>query len=83
MTFQGESGVAPDLATILEDAKLEDPWALVTTIPGSLKPILKIKETGILETELRVHRIHDTLETGLHEDASQPGGSHKGGRRIS
>ena len=39
-------------------------------------------ETGSLETEKRVHRIHGTLETGLHKDAPQPGGPHKRGRRI-
>ena len=64
--------------------KLVHPRALVTTIPGSLKPDSRDPETetGNLETEKRVHRIHGTLETGLHKDASQPGGPHKGGRRI-
>ena len=58
--------------------------SLVTNNPGSLKPDSRDPETetGSLETEKRVHRIHDTLETGLHKDASQPGGPHKGGRRI-
>ena len=38
------------------------------TIPGSLKPDSRDPETetGNLETEKRVHRIHGTLETGLH-----------------
>ena len=36
-------------------------------------------ETGSLETVLRVHRIHDALET---DDASQPGCPSKEGRRI-
>ena len=58
--------------------------ALVTTIPGSLKPTLDPEaETGSLESELRVHRIHATLEMGLHRDAPQLGGAHKGGWRIS
>ena len=54
---------------------------LVTTIPGSLKPDSgdPETETGNLETEKRVHRIHGTLETGLHEDPPQPGGPLKGG----
>ena len=58
--------------------------ALVTIIPGSLKPDSRDPETetGSLETEERAHRIHGTLETGLHKDASQPGGPLKGGRRI-
>ena len=43
------------------------PQALVTTIPGSLKPESRDPETetGNLETEKRVHRIHGTLEPGL------------------
>ena len=43
-------------------------WALSNTNPGSLKPDSRDPktETGNLETEKRVHRIHDTLETGLH-----------------
>jgi hypothetical protein len=38
------------------------------TIPGSLKPDPRDPdtETGNLEIEKRVHRIHGTLETGLH-----------------
>ena len=35
-------------------------------------------ETGSREIEKRVHRIHCTLETGLHKDAPQAGGPHKG-----
>ena len=43
-------------------------WSLVTAMPGSLKPDSRDLETeiGSLETEKRVHKIHDTLETGLH-----------------
>ena len=54
------------------------------TNPGSLKPDSRDPETetGNLETEKRVHRIHGTLETGLHKDPSQPGGPHKGGQWI-
>ena len=42
--------------------------ALSNTNPGSLKPDSRDPETETwnLETEKRVHRIHDTLETGLH-----------------
>ena len=60
--------------------KLACSRALVATIPGSMKPESRDPETetGNLETEKRVHRIHDTLETGLHKDPSQPGGPHKG-----
>ena len=58
--------------------------ALSNTNPGSLIPDSgdPETETGNLETEKRVHRIHGTLETGLQKNASQPGGPHKGGRRI-
>ena len=40
------------------------PCALVTIVPGSLKPDSKEPETetGKLETETRVHRMHGTLE---------------------
>ena len=84
MTFQSGYGVTPDPAPRQVGGKLVHPRALVTTIPGSLKPDSRDPETetGKLETEKRVHRIHGTLETGLHKDASQPGGPHKGGRRI-
>ena len=43
------------------------PRALVTNNPGSLKRDSRDPETetGNLETEKRVHRIHDSLETGL------------------
>ena len=48
--------------------KLVAGGTLVTTIPGSLKPDSRDPETetGNLEIESRVHRIHDALETGLH-----------------
>ena len=84
MTFQGDSGVTPDLGTILVDGNLACSRALSNIIPGSLKPDSRDPETetGNLEIEKRVHGIHGTLETGLHKDASQPGGPHKGGRRI-
>ena len=67
MTFLGDSGVTPDLANPPEG------WSIVrflipsNTIPGSLKPASRDPETeaGSLETEKRVHRIHDRLETGL------------------
>ena len=50
------------------EAKLGGSWALSNTNPGSLKPDSRDPETetGNLETGKRVHRIHDTLETGLH-----------------
>ena len=35
-------------------------------------------KTGSVETELTLHRIHDTLETRITEDASQPGGPSQG-----
>ena len=84
MTFQGDCGVTPNLGTILVDGKWFPSGSLVTNNPGCLKPDSRDleTETGNLETEKRVHKIHDTLETGLHKDASQPGGPHKGGRRI-
>ena len=42
-------------------------WAQVTIISGSLNPDSgnPETETGSLETEKRVHRMHGTLETGL------------------
>ena len=57
MIFPRFSGVNPDLGTFLVGGKLVGSWALVTTIPVSLKPILEI-------SDLRVHRIHGTLEMG-------------------
>ena len=38
-------------------------------------------ETGHLEIDKRVHRIHGTLETGLLKDPSQSGAPLKGGGR--
>ena len=75
MTFQGDSGVTPDLAPNLVGGKLGGSWALGNRIPGFLRPdpgSLRPDsrdpetETGNLETEKRVHRIHDTLELELH-----------------
>ena len=84
MTFQGDSGVAQILRTLRVGGNLACSRALSNTIPGSLKPDSRDPETetGNLETEKRVHRIHGTLEAGLHKDAPQPGGPLKGGRRI-
>ena len=84
MTFQGDSGVTPDLGTNRVEANWYGSGTLVTIIPGSLKPDPRDPETETenLETEKRVHRIHGTLETGLHKDASQPGGPLKGRRRT-
>ena len=66
MTFQSESAAPPDLGTFLVEAKLAHLWALVTTIPGSLKRIQEIlTETGKLESEKRVHWKYGTLEVGL------------------
>ena len=66
MTFQSDSGVTPDPGTRQVEGKCVDPRALVTTIPGSLKPDSRDPETetGSLETEKRVHRIHGSLDTG-------------------
>ena len=68
MTFQGVSGVTPDPAPDLVCGKLVHPRALSNINPGSLKPGSRDPEpeTGNLETEKRVHRIHGTLEMGLH-----------------
>ena len=66
------------------EGKLVGSRALSNTIPGSLKPDSRDPETetGSLEIEEMVHRIHGTLDMGLHKNASQPRCSHKGGRRI-
>ena len=55
------------------------------TIPGSLKPDSRDPETetGSLEIEKRVHRIHGTLETGLHMILRSLVAPTRGGRRIS
>ena len=68
MNFQGGPGVTPNPGTFRVDAKLVGSRALSNTNPGSLKPDSRDPETetGNLETEKRVHRIHGTLETGLH-----------------
>ena len=63
------------LGTLLVEGKLGGSRALRNTIPGFLRPdpgSLRPDsrdpeiEIGNLETEKRVHRIHGTLETGLH-----------------
>ena len=56
------------LSTRQIEGKLVGSRALSNTIPGSLKPDHRDPETGTgnLEIEKKVHRIHDTLETGLH-----------------
>ena len=84
MNFHGDSGVIPDPETDPGRGQMGTSRALSNTIPGSLKPDSRDPETetGSLETEKTVHRVHGTLETGLHKDAPQPGGPHKGGRRI-
>ena len=68
MNFHGDSGVIPDPAPRRVGGNLACSRALSNTNPGSLKPDSRDPETetGNLETEKRVHRIHDTLETGLH-----------------
>ena len=73
------------LRTLWVDGKVVAGGSLVTNNPGSLKTDSRDLETEIWnhEIEKKVHRIHDTLETGLHKDASQPGGPLKGGRWIS
>ena len=55
MTFQGDSGVTPDLGNPPGWGKLVAGGTLVTTIPGSLKPDSRDleTETGNLETEKR------------------------------
>ena len=81
MTFQRDSGVRGDRAWLKVICGSPSPSNKNSKIPetDSRNPET---ETGSLETEKRVHRIDDRLETGLHKDASQPGGPHKGGRRI-
>ena len=68
MNFHGDSGVIPDPAPRRVGGKWVACRALSNTIPGSLKPDSRDPdtETGNLETAKRVHRIHGTLETGLH-----------------
>ena len=68
MTFHGDSGFTPDPAPEGVEGKWCASGSLVTNNPGSLKPDSRDPETetGNLETEKRVHRIHGTLETGLH-----------------
>ena len=74
MSFQGDSGVTPDPAPNLVEGKLVGSRALRNIIPGFLRPDSGSlrpdsrdpeTETGNLENEKRVHRIHDTLATGL------------------
>ena len=54
------------LGTLRVGGKLVYPRALSNTNPGSLKPDSRDPETetGNLEPEKRLHRIHGTLETG-------------------
>ena len=85
MYFKVILGSSQILRPILVGGKLVARRALSNTIPGSLKPDFRDSETetGNLETEKRVHRIHGTLETGLNNYPAQPGGPHTGGRRIT
>ena len=81
MTFQSDSGVIPDPAPRRVDGKLVASRALSNTNPGSLRPDSRDPETetGNLETDLRIHKIHGTLETGLHiHNSSQPGAPTRG-----
>ena len=66
---------------------METEWS----VPGLSNHNSRIPETdpidpqtniGCLESEKRVHRIHGTLETGVHKDPWQSGGAHEGVRRI-
>ena len=58
--FQCDFGVTPDPAPRQVGGAVACPRALVT-IPGSLKPMRDTEtETGSLEAEKRVHRIHET-----------------------
>ena len=68
MNFHVILGSSQILRPSLVDGKLGAGGSLVTNNPGSLKPDSRDPETetGSLEIEKRVHRIHDTLETGLH-----------------
>ena len=79
-TFQGGSGVIPDPAPRWVGDNWYGSGTPVTIITGSLKPDSRDPqtETGSLETEKRVRRIHGSLETRLHKDALQAGGPHKG-----
>ena len=66
MTFQGDSGSSQILSIRQVGGKLVGSRALVTIIPGSLKPGSRDPETetGSLETDMRMHRIHGALEKG-------------------
>ena len=61
-------GASRILRPSLVGGKLVAGGSLVTIIPRSLKPDSRDPETetGNLEIEKRVHRIHGTLEAGLH-----------------
>ena len=63
MTFQGDSGVNPDLATNLVEGKLVSPRSQLPTsrIPKTKPKDLEI-ELGGLETEQGVHKIHETRD---------------------
>ena len=61
IVFQGDSGVTPDPAPRQVGGNLFIPVRIPETHSRDRET-----ETGSLETEQRVHRIHGTLETGLH-----------------
>ena len=82
MTFQGGSGATPDLGTNLVGGKLVHPRALVTNNPGSLNTTLEILRPKLGVLRLRRGYRGWYTGNGITRDASQPGGPHKGGRRI-
>ena len=84
MTFKVILGLPQILGTLQIGGKSYHPRAKINNnsrIPATDSGDPET-EIGNLEAEKRVHRIHGTLETRLH-DASQPGCPLKGGRRIS
>ena len=83
MSFQGESGAPPDLGISLVVAKRVGPQALVTAIPGPLKPTLEILRPRMRGLRLRRGYIGYMVHwNGIAKDPSQPVGPHKGGQRF-
>ena len=82
--FECDSGVTPDLATFLVGGKCSGSRALVTTIPGSLKPTLEILRPRLGVLSLRGEYIGYVVHWKRHyKGSSQPGAPHKEGWRLS
>ena len=81
MPIQGQPQIIPDPEIELVEGKNVSIIGLRTNNSRIPETNSRDPETepGSVETELRVHRIHDALENKITECPSQPGGHPQGG----